>query len=63
MGDAICALDAINAQVAARMASAFTRWRKFDAGRQALQRAQLERIVARPGCSANVYEICSKSLE
>ena len=49
-------------QVAARMVGCFARWRKYDATRQALMRAQLERIVARPGCSENVFEIASKSL-
>ena len=44
------------------MVGGFTRWRKFDAQRQALMRAQLERLVARPGCSENVFEIASKSL-
>ncbi len=62
LGDIVLQLDGMNAQVAARMVSAFTRWRKFDADRQALMRAQLERIVAHPGLSDNVMEIASKSL-
>ncbi len=51
-------------QVAARMASAFTTWKQVDAARQALMRAQLQRIVALKGegLSENVYEIASKSL-
>lgn len=61
LGDAVMQLDKLNAQVAARMVSGFTRWKKYDEGRQKLMRAQLERIVAgKP--SDNVYEIASKSL-
>ncbi|HZH25888.1 MAG TPA: aminopeptidase N [Azospirillaceae bacterium] len=55
-------LDAMNPQVAARLFGAFTRWRQFDEGRQALMRAELERIVATPGLSPDSYEIISKSL-
>jgi aminopeptidase N len=35
----------------------------YGAGRQALMKAQLERIVNTEGLSENVYEIVSKSLE
>ena len=41
----------------------FNRWTKFDAERQALMRAELERILAEPELSANVFEIVSKALE
>jgi len=44
LADQIIALNALNPQVAARMARGFDRWRKFDAARQAKARAQLERI-------------------
>ena len=55
-------LDPMNPQVAARMVSPMTRWRHFDAGRQALMRAQLETILGREGLSRDVYEVVSKSL-
>ncbi|GLC52687.1 hypothetical protein PLESTB_000657300 [Pleodorina starrii] len=63
MGDAVLRVDGINHQVAARMVSAFTTWRQYDTERQAMMRAQLERIVAHPGLSENVFEIASKSLK
>jgi aminopeptidase N len=47
--------------VAARLARALDRWRKFDPARQALMRAALEAVAARAQ-SANVLEIVSKSL-
>ncbi len=35
---------------------------RYDTRRQALMRAELERVVASPGLSRDVYEIASKSL-
>jgi aminopeptidase N len=57
------ALTPTCAQVASRLASAFTNWKCFDQGRQAMMRAQLERISASEGLSENVFEIVSKSLK
>jgi aminopeptidase N len=58
----VIALDAINAQVAARLARAFDRWRKFDAGRQAHARAALTRIRAVDGLSRDTFEVVSRAL-
>jgi len=55
-------LNPVNPQVAARLAGPFARWRRVDPHRQALIRAQLERILAAPGLSPDVYEIVSKTL-
>lgn len=63
LADTVITLDALNPQVAARMVSAFNRWRRFDAARQNLMKAQLERIVSMSGLSRAVYEIVSKSLK
>jgi aminopeptidase N len=60
--DQIIALDPVNAQTAAKMVPSLGRWRRFDAGRQALMRAALERILAVPGLSKDVFEQVSKSL-
>ncbi|KAJ6821495.1 puromycin-sensitive aminopeptidase isoform X1 [Iris pallida] len=62
LGEVVMQLDKINPQVASRMVSAFSRWRRYDEGRQALAKAQLERIMSANGLSENVYEIASKSL-
>lgn len=62
LGSYIKRLDEINPQVAARMMSAFTPWRRYDKQRQALMREQLEAILAKPGLSSDVFEIASKSL-
>lgn len=55
-------LDAINPQVASRLARCFDRWRKFDAGRQSHARAALQRLRGHPGLSRDVFEIVERSL-
>ena len=62
LADKVLQLDRLNPQVAARLLSALGRWRRFDADRQALMRAELERVVAVPGLSRDTFEIASKSL-
>jgi len=62
LADQVIALDAINPQVAARMARGFDRWKRFDAARQAKARAQLERIRDTEGLSKDVAEIVTKAL-
>lgn len=59
----ILALDNINPQMAARLASTLSRWRRFDEARQNLMQSELQRILATPDLSKDVYEIVSKSLE
>ncbi len=61
-GDQVLALDPFNPQVAARLLSALSRWRRYDPARQDLMKAQLRRILAAPGLSPDCYEIASKSL-
>ena len=61
LADSILTVDKLNPIVASRMAEPFTQWRSYDALRQGLMRAQLERMLA-AGLSANAKEIVSKSL-
>jgi aminopeptidase N len=60
--DTLTALDPTNPQIAARMVSPLGQWRRYDKGRQALIRAQLQRILDLPGLSRNTFEMTSKSL-
>jgi aminopeptidase N len=60
--EVVQALDSINPQTAARMAAAFENWRRYDAQRQRLMRAELEALAAGAGLSANLYEMVSKML-
>lgn len=62
LGDQIIALNLLNPQVASRMVSALTSWRRYDEGRQALMKLQLERIMTTEAISRDVYEVASKSL-
>nr|WP_241127208.1 aminopeptidase N [Novosphingobium terrae] len=62
IGDLILALDPINAQTAARFVPPLGRWRRVEPVRGAMMREQLERIVAQPGLSKDVFEQASKSL-
>ncbi|MFZ5557986.1 MAG: aminopeptidase N [Pseudomonadota bacterium] len=62
LADQVIALHQLNPQVAARLARAFDRWRKFDAGRQAHARAALERIRDVDGLSKDVAEVVGKAL-
>jgi aminopeptidase N len=62
LADQVLALDRLNPQVAARMARGFDRWRRFDSGRKAHARAELERIRDAEGLSRDVAEIVVKAL-
>ena len=62
VGDMILAADRLNPQIAARLVPPLGRWRRFDENRASLMREQLERIVATPGLSKDVFEQASKSL-
>ncbi|MDO6387127.1 aminopeptidase N [Uliginosibacterium sp. 31-12] len=61
--DVILQLDALNPQVASRIARCFDRWKKFDAQRQHQARTQLERVRAHDGLSSDVAEVVGKALE
>jgi aminopeptidase N len=57
----VVVLDAVNPQIAARLARALDRWRKFDATRQPRMRAALEQVAANAQ-SADVLEVVGKAL-
>ncbi|MCU7796303.1 MAG: aminopeptidase N [Candidatus Thiodiazotropha sp. (ex Myrtea spinifera)] len=60
--DHVLALDSLNPQIAARMLRIMSRWRRYDANRQALMKAQFERVLSKTDVSKDVFEIASKSL-
>jgi len=63
LGDVVRRLDALNPQVAARLAGVFNRWSHFDEDRKRLMREQLEAIKAVEGLSPDVDEIVSAALK
>jgi len=62
LADQVIVLNALNPQIASRLLAPLTRWRKYGAERQALMKAELERILASGELSPDVYEVVSKSL-
>jgi aminopeptidase N len=62
LADTILEVDKLNPQTAAGLVPPLGRWGRFGAERQALMRAELERILAAPGLSKEVFEQASKSL-
>ena len=62
LGEAVLALDAINPQVASRLAKPLTRWRRFEGGRPASMQAVLRMIAANGTLSPDLYEVVTKGL-
>ncbi|HEV8681034.1 MAG TPA: aminopeptidase N, partial [Stellaceae bacterium] len=62
LADEVLAIDTPNPQLAARLVQPLGQWRRYDAPRQELMRASLQRILAAPGLSPNTYEMVAKSL-
>jgi aminopeptidase N len=62
LADAVIDLDWANPQVAARLTTPLTRWRRYQPDRQRLMRAELERIAGGDQLSADLFEVVTKSL-
>src|SRR5690606_15592399 len=62
LADQVIALNLMNPQIASRLLTPLTRWKKYNLARQALMKAQLQRIADQPQLSPDVYEVVSKSL-
>lgn len=63
LGEQVRHLNAINPQMASRLVTPLTRWKKFNAERQALMKKELELIKTEPNLSKDVFEVVSKSLD
>ena len=61
LADQVLVLDKLNPQIASRLLTPLTRWRKFSAKRQGLMQAQLRRIKAQEELSKDLFEIIEKS--
>ena len=61
LADLIIELDKRNPQLASRLCTPLTRWRKMEAGLSALMKCELER-VSKEELSKDVYEVIAKSL-
>jgi aminopeptidase N len=58
----ISKLDGINPQVAARLVTPLLSWRRFDAKRQRLMKAELQKLATMASLSNDVFEKVSRSL-
>jgi aminopeptidase N len=61
--EAVLALDPINPTVAARIARALDRWRRYAPDRQQAMKSALEQVAGSHHLSRDVREIVTKSLE
>ena len=62
LAEQVCRLDDSNPQIAARLVTPLTRWRKFAPSYSAQMKSGLERIREKSGLSRDVYEVVHKSL-
>jgi len=62
LADQVCRLDDSNPQIAARLVSPLTRWKKFSRQYSSQMKAALERIRDKTELSRDVYEVVHKSL-
>ena len=62
VAETILKLDAINPQVAARLATGFRSWSMMNDVRKNAASAALERLAAAPNLSRDSYEIISRTL-
>jgi aminopeptidase N len=63
LADQIIALNLKNPQIASRLLTPLTRWKKYNLTRQELMKAQLQRIADLPELSRDVFEVVNKSLK
>jgi aminopeptidase N len=63
VAETIIELDKLNPQVAARMCNGFSQWKRFDDKRQALMKAELEKIKGTDKLSKDTFEVVSKYLK
>ena len=62
LADQILAVDGYNPMTAARLVDPLGGWRRYKPELGSLMKAELQRILAAPGLSKNVYELVSRAL-
>ncbi|WP_373081250.1 aminopeptidase N [Zhongshania sp.] len=63
LADQVIVLNRSNPQIASRLLVPLTKWRKYLPAAQQLMRGELQRVLAQPDLSSDVYEVVSKSLQ
>ncbi len=62
VADVIVSLNATNPQVASRMATGFRSWRLYESDARTHAQTEMQRILATPNLSNDVFEIISRTL-
>jgi aminopeptidase N len=62
VAEQVLVLDRLNPQIAARLAKAFSRWKKYDPTRQSCMQQQLKQLASSKEISRDLYEVVTKSL-
>ncbi len=62
LADQVLILDGLNPQIASRLITPLTKWRKYPEPAAGRMQAELQRVLAKVGLSKDVYEIVNKSL-
>jgi aminopeptidase N len=62
LAEQVAKLHGKNPQIAARLVSGLNAWKRFEPGRRAKMKAELERIARIEGLSKDVYEIVQRAL-
>jgi aminopeptidase N len=62
LADAVLRLNDSNPQIAARLLTPLTKWRRLVPELSELMKAELQRIMQHDALSKDVYEVVSKSL-
>jgi len=62
LAEQVCRVDDMNPQMAARLVTPLTRWRRFVPACGERMKAALERVRDKPGLSRDVFEVVHKSL-
>ena len=63
LADQIIELDSSNPQIASRLTTPFSTWKRYDSARQELMKEQLQRIADKKGLSGDVFEMVRRSLD
>lgn len=63
LADQVIQLNSQNPQIAARLITPLSKWRRYDLVRQQLMKAELNRILNAEKLSTDVFEIASKSVK
>jgi len=63
VADMIGRLNAINPQIAARLVTIFSDWKRFEPKRRAMMESTLKTILATPNLSPDVFEMTERALK